>query len=774
MPKSKLDALKRQLILNLEKDSVDFSKVLELSSEIARLDDQNVRFSVDAGHISRLGRELVGRQETAVSELIKNAYDADATQVKLTFKDSDQPGGHLIIEDNGHGMARSQLITGFMRLSSTDKIHEPISPKYKRTRAGRKGIGRFAAQRLGKRLTVITQTEISSKALRVEIDWAQFSGDLDLGLVANHVEEIEKQQAHGTTLIIHQLEESWTEAAIKRVYRYIADLIQPFPLSKVSKDSENDPGFEVKIFREEAGRREEVASVEKLVYEFALAEIEGVVDSNGEAIWSITSQRLEINDTAEPFSASVDIPNVNFQHLRNVYLRAYYYNYARKENFLPRNQRQIILDLAKERGGIRVYRNGFRVLPYGEPFDDWLKLDDSSARRVILPPHANINFFGFVQLTDLTGSVFEETASRENLIENDAYEELVKFISGVLKAAALRVAEVRERKKTASQKNWKAEDPNTIIKNAVDTLESLAERAETIGSQESSATVEGQAIAATLRSAVVQLLSASTEQEARDLLLADKLTMLRVLASLGQAIGEFTHEIKHLLIAMRASANFFINNSTNEDQKRHATNLRTNLMNFSAFASYFDRVAGENARREMFIQDMGREARIFFQELAVSARNRYGIIIDEPLINGDDIFTLPMHPSELRSILLNFYTNARKAIKNEEADGRIQISVGHAVKSHVYLQFADNGCGIDSSIQARIFDAFFSTSAPPNPDAAEFDEATGSGLGLSIVRDIVEGYDGIVELVDPPPGFRTCFRVELPEATQAQIQEYGY
>lgn len=774
MPESILDNLKSQLISNLEKDKIDFGKVLELSSQIARLDDQKVRFSVDAGHISRLGRELVGREETAVSELIKNAYDADATQVTLTFQDSEQPGGNLIIQDNGHGMARSQLISGFMRLSSTDKIHEPISPEYKRTRAGRKGIGRFAAQRLGRQLTIISQTENSPNALRVEIDWAQFVGDIELSHVASNIDKIEKQQLHGTTLVIHQLEERWTEAQIKRVYRYIADLIQPFPLSKVAEGSEHDPGFEVKIYREESGQKEEIASVDKLIYEFALAEIEGVVDKNGEGMWSITSDRLEIEDTAEPFSASVETPNVNFRYLKDVYLRAYYYNYARGENLLPRNQRQVILDLAKERGGIRIYRNGFRVLPYGESFDDWLKLDDSSARRHILPPHANINFFGFVQLTDQTGEVFEETASRENLIENEAFDELVIFVSGVLKAAVLRIAEIRQKKKTASQKNWKTEEPNTIIKNAVETLENLANRAESIESQDPSVKSEGKVIASSLRLAAVQLLSASNEQEAREILLADMLTLLRVLASLGQAIGEFTHEIKHLLTAMQASANYFVDHSTNDEQRRRASNLRINIRNFAAFASYFDSVAGENTRHEMFIQDIGKETRNFHRELSISAQERYGITIHNPIINGIDIFTLPMHPSEIRSILLNFYTNARKAIKRENTEGQIQISVGHANKNRVYLEFADNGCGIEPSIQDRIFDAFFSTSEPPNPNATEFEEATGSGLGLSIVRDIIDGYDGVIELIEPPTGFKTCFRVELPGATQKQIQDYGY
>src|SRR6266568_8501588 len=91
--------------------------------------DQTIAFSVDAGLIDRLGRELVGRAETAVSELIKNAYDADARKVYVNFIKANELGGTLKIEDDGIGMTLDQLTTGFMTISSTDKLHNPISPR---------------------------------------------------------------------------------------------------------------------------------------------------------------------------------------------------------------------------------------------------------------------------------------------------------------------------------------------------------------------------------------------------------------------------------------------------------------------------------------------------------------------------------------------------------------------------------------------------------------------------------------------------------------------
>ena len=141
-------------------------------------EEENIRkvgFTVDAGLIQRLGYELVGRAETAFSEIIKNAYDADATVVDVNFIDSNVKGGTLIVSDNGVGMTEDQLINGFMRISSADKIYNPISERFKRTKAGRKGIGRFATQRLGAKLTIVTQTLEAARATKIAVSYTHLT-----------------------------------------------------------------------------------------------------------------------------------------------------------------------------------------------------------------------------------------------------------------------------------------------------------------------------------------------------------------------------------------------------------------------------------------------------------------------------------------------------------------------------------------------------------------------------------------------------------------------
>lgn len=767
-----IDDLRQELIAQLDKPKLDYGRVLELSAELAKTDPSYVRFSIDAGHINRLGKELVAKKDTAVSELVKNAYDADATLATLTFEESEEPGGLLVIEDNGTGMTRRELIDGFMRLSSTEKVSQPISPIYKRMRAGRKGIGRFAAQRLGQKLTVVTQTEASDVAFRVTIDWTLFRGDVDLVSIANRIEEIVKTKSHGTILIIEDLADSWTDIEINRVYRYIVDLIQPFPLSEGTMTAEKDPGFQTEIYRVQAGNIEEVASVEKMVYEYALAGIEGYVDEEGFGIWSVNSHQLDVDEKAIAIGIGREDPVVPFKHLRNIYLRAYYYIY--NANFLPRSQNKMIRDLANERGGIRVYRNGFRVLPYGEPYDDWLRLDLSSGRRLILPPHANLNFFGFVEIIDPSGETFEETASREGLIENDAFEELSDFVSRVLRSAVLKIAEARDRKRTASQKDWeKEQSPQTRITEAIKTLSQVATAFENkVEASDTALPVAvSEQIKVILRGAIRQIESAVVEEGEQKAALIEEIGMLRVLAGLGQAIGEFTHEVKQTLLSIAADVNSLCALVTVEETNIIGARLKQNMANFGAYAAYFDRAVSENARREVRPQELGGIVRAFESAVTpIAAKHQVYIQTD---VHGYGLFTLPMHPSEWASILYNFFTNSVKAIRRANSTGMIYIIVGRD-KSKVYLEFADNGDGIATEYIDRIFDAFFTTSSASSPITIGNEEVLGTGLGLKIVKDIVSSYNGDIKLVAPPDNYRTCFRVEVPSLSQKEREHYGY
>lgn len=344
-------------------------------------------------------------------------------------------------------MTYDQLKAGFMTISSTDKVHNPLSIRYSRSRAGKKGIGRFATQRLGKKLIILTQTLNSNLALKLTINWERYSVDQDISSITNQIEYLPKQKPEGTTLIIQDLREGWTEFAIKRIYRYVSDLFQPDYLSNNSQilhiAKQDDELFKVKFLQIIEGISYEIASPQKMLFDKNIAVIEGYIHSIGDGFVGIKSNKLEIDDYAIPIEKSKN--EIKFQIIRNIHFKAYYYIYNRVEYYTNISNLELknIQKLAHESSGIRLYRNGFRVLPYGEPKDDWLGLDIRYSGELGQTniPFNNNNLFGFVEILDKEGLLFQETASREGLIENAAFEELVDFLQKSLITARGRIAE---------------------------------------------------------------------------------------------------------------------------------------------------------------------------------------------------------------------------------------------------------------------------------------------------------------------------------------------
>lgn len=756
LDKNMIQLTKQQLTNDLKQlldnEPENISKILELSNELSKFDDNNIRFSVDAGIINRLGMELVARHETAVSELVKNAYDADATKVKILFKDTSDIGGTLEIHDNGLGMSKEQLINGFMRLSSSEKLHFPLSPKYNRKRAGKKGIGRFSAQRLGRKLTIITQTMNEDQALKIIVDWDDFLGDKDLLSITSQISITNKIQDEGTLLIIERLRDAWTKAQIERVYRYASEILQPFPLSKTKKESKSfdDPGFKLNCIKIDNGKKETIADEQTMFFEHALAEISGKVDNEGLMYLTLKSNKLGYRE--KTFLLNKDAP---FEVLKNVSLKAYYFVYGESE--IPKTIETLIREKAKTQGGLRLYRNGFRVLPYGESDDDWLGLDASMTKRTFLPTHRNINFFGFIEVNNDYGEQFEETSSREGLLNNDAFKELMEFGYKVLTDAILKIAAVRGVKQRTNQKIWKKE-PEEIINEVINDLKEIIENPHQDNFEEQQ---ENKLLTKNRLFEIAQELeTVQKEQKERKQEFIKEMNLLRILAALGLTIGEFIHEIKQYQSALQHDIKNIEDSTTLENVLHVNKRVKANLEGLSTYVSYFDEAFSENVQRELKPIELRTVVHALQSTLKADIEKRK-IEFVEPKFNGYNLYTIAMHKSEWASILFNFYTNSRKAINRAKADGKIFIECGK-VYNTVYLEFSDNGDGIQLENRDKIFNAFYTTSVPVGKIVKTHEEMTGTGLGLKIVRDIITSYGGKIFVKEPTKGFSTTIRIELP------------
>lgn len=724
---------------------------------------KEVGFTVDAGLIQRLGYELVGRAETAVSELIKNSYDADATVVDVEFIDANNENGTLTISDNGIGMTEKQLVEGFMRISSTDKIHNPKSERYNRTRAGQKGIGRFATQRLGEKLIIVTQTLDANYAIKIVIDWNLYNIDTDLTSIKFPIEYVEKQRAEGTTLKIESLRDIWNVTAIKKVNSYVAELFQPDYLSERSRNYnsaiQNDATFKVDFNQTIRGRRETVVNDKLAIFDKSLAVFEGFIDAEHRGKLRIISEPLGLNDD---LYIDYSDEEAKFTALKDVYFRIHYFIYSRYQYYRGRitaKDLSVIQEMSKTAGGVRLYRNGFRVLPYGEPTDDWTNIDRrwSSESGITNVPLNNKNLFGFVEITAPDGKVFEETASREGLIENEAFGQLSTFLHKSLVAARQRVGEKikvfkdHDNRSSDKREETQQETAQEKIKKLRQILEESTNTKEE-GEKTQENREEEKAKQEQKKAEGIKLV----EEISKEL---EEASMLRVLAGMGLTIGEFTHEIKQFQPAVYGHISQLKNQNLSEDAGIQLKGIEQNIDDLIAYTSYFSATVDQNICRETKPVDVLAVIDNFNQTINNDLKkNDIKFEVDEWDYR---VITIPMHRSEWSSILFNLYTNAKKAIKRAKSIGKILVEVG-VEGDYIFINFHDNGDGIPEENRSRVFNAFYTTSTPAGFDAPKNDQMVGTGLGLKIVKDIINSYKGKIFVISPQEGYSTCFRIEIP------------
>ena len=195
-------------------------------------------FTVDTHLFRELGELLVGRESTALIELLKNAYDADATKVVVYAKNLAEPSlGVIRISDDGVGMDLATFEKGFLRIASRIREHGARKSKvFGRRFTGAKGVGRLAAHKLSKRLDIESTPRVGpgrvGAGVTGYIDWvrveqAEVLSDVADDAIGAESRSPSKADRQGTTLTLSKLRQKWTKGQLSRFLLEVEALRAP-------------------------------------------------------------------------------------------------------------------------------------------------------------------------------------------------------------------------------------------------------------------------------------------------------------------------------------------------------------------------------------------------------------------------------------------------------------------------------------------------------------------------------------------------------------------
>ena len=406
-----------------------------------------------------------------------------------------------------------------------------------------------------------------------------------------------------------------------------------------------------------------------------------------------------------------------------------------------------------ENGGVKLYRNGFRVPKYGDKGNDWVDTDKNSRIGQGIP-FGNERILGTVQLTDWEGKVFEESAAREGLIEKEAFIELQKFVSSSLAAGFRRFASwFRE------TDEYKAENPDRtepLSSNSTEEIVSnLKSATETLLNPNSSD--EQKNVASIKINLATKKLVSQTKAT------IDELEMIRILAGVGLTIAEFIHEVKQLIPSLKGYITSLLTENVSESVEGDLLSMHEVINSLETYTAFFDSTISQNVTRTLKNIDIRDAVRHFRSAIKPDIKRR-NIDLTIDYKGQHQLITTAMHPSEWNTILQNLYSNAKKAIiRAGRSEGKILICGYKDIdKKLVFLSFYDNGNGIEKKDYDSIFKPFFTTATPVTNKVALENDNTGTGLGLYILRQIIKNRNGEISVGTPIEGYNTCFTIQLP------------
>jgi signal transduction histidine kinase len=741
-------------------------------------------FEVDSALLSEIGEKLVTTPHVALSELVKNAYDADATEVHVTIRADENDLPTVEVRDNGHGMTLNDVRRYWMRIGTTNKVDVQSSPRFGRRRTGAKGIGRFACRRLGRVLeletvALVPKTERPAtgekyECTRLSFQWDEFAPGSTVSQIPVHgSREFLSDACTGLRLSISRVQtDEWSFRGYAYLKRQLAALCANQGARRRGFDE--DPGFQVYLVAPDLQEAGETSDLREQLMNAGWGTLTAHVDKEGRAVCSLAAKGIGKRTirSSQLFGNLTDVSlRLGIFPLENEWLR--------DKSVVSKAS---ISELCEQWGGVQVRYRGFRIYPYGDELDDWLNIETDRARRLGKPTEGDIfdyahsldvvdpprSLLNMLSMKSYLGSVeigpkqqgLEPKADRMGFLDGAIFREVKRFArfavdwAMVLRDFAVQLDEA-ERRKELRRKLVEVHKLNLpAVDSAEDAIRVMRGAVKEVAAQ---ASVKSRPAVELLQDATA-FLESTLKITTRDLL------RLRLVASGATLTLLFAHEVRSLASTFAA-----ISKSLKKAARSLPNGPRKELERLGEEVSESHKNLGEllELTDAMGIDQRTPPVRLDLRETAERAvarfrkvRERYDIEIDLNDI-PEGLLVGPMREGELLAILFNAISNSIKAVI---AGGNQRLIALKAKKlgKHVQMDVLDTGVGLPEEHFANVFTPMISDPAGTLYDRLEKKLnpedslllGTGSGLGLAILRGILQARNGDAILLPPAQGWK--------------------
>lgn len=705
-------------------------------------------FSIDSRVILNLGRESIKDHTTAILELVKNSYDADASKVELDIL-TNIKNPYIRISDNGCGMTERVVDKSWLCIGYSEKRINKLSDK-KRRKTGEKGIGRISADRLGGLLELKTKAK-GNNLFGLKIDWDDFDVDnktlssIPIEVIGNPKIVLPKlvgtkNNSTGTELIISRLRQQWTPTDIANLYEELSILTPPIEQVRdfeiyINNDIDGNYNGKIKSPFYQQAEIELTAEYDGMGSDikFRLKDKYGIADNkNSKVRWDQLMIRENDSHKLELFEKLTCGP-----------VKIVLLFYPRDSSLIEGTGFKLsdLREFLDKNAGIKIYRDSIRVKPYGDSdklHGDWLGLASRKAKEPagisrptwVVAPHQVV---GGVFITRDNNPKLTDSSGREGLIEDDAFFDLRYLTTGCLKILEAHRHDIH--KKLSKNKIVKQKSTADKVTNYKDKIENIKGNIESLKKAVTESNLPDLSDALQEFEDFIETSDESPDKIIGELI--DQNRLLGGLATIGIASAIFGHEtessISGLSLSIKAAKSELELEEPNiisaKSELEKSINLSGRVNAWGRFS--LTRIQRDKRKRNMC--SINSIINKLIKEL-VPAFNNSNIEISLRL-EEVNAYVFQM---DIETIVVNLLTNAYSALSKWPHERKIILLLSNNKKEKDGFEIVidDSGPGVNKKFYDRIWEPLFSLKA--NKQGKEI----GTGLGLSIINSIVTEANG--------------------------------